>query len=88
LSNGVPLNHGGDYGIYGVIDQMVWRLPGDEPKKGVGVFARLSASPSDRNLMDFWIDGGINFIGLWGTRPDDRFGLEVTYSRLSPSRRN
>src|ERR1700730_10043168 len=51
-SNGVARTHAGDYGVYGVIDQMLWRLPGDDPKKGVGAFARASWSPSDRNLID------------------------------------
>ena len=41
-SNSVALTHSGDYGVYGVIDQMLWRLPGDDPKKGVGAFARAS----------------------------------------------
>ena len=85
LSNGNPLNHRGDYGVYGIIDQMVWHLPGDDPKKGVGVFARVSASPPDRNLVDLYADGGINFIGPWDKRPDDTFGLAVAYSPVSPS---
>ena len=85
LSNGIVLKHWGDYGVYGIIDQMVWRLPGDDPKKGVGVFARLSASPSDRNVADYYAEGGINFIGLWDKRPDDMFGLAVAYSPVSPS---
>ena len=34
LSNGQPLIHLGDFGVYGVIDQMLWRLLGEGPKKG------------------------------------------------------
>ena len=30
---GVPLSHGGDFAVCGVVDQMLWR-PGDDPKKG------------------------------------------------------
>ncbi len=33
-SDGRALTHSGDYSLYGVIDQMLWRLPGDDPKKG------------------------------------------------------
>ena len=87
-SSGVPLVHRGDYGVYGIIDQMVWRLPGDDANKGVGVFARLSASPSDRNLMNFYAEGGINFIGLLDERPHDMFGLAAAYSPVSPSARS
>lgn len=77
-------NHNGDWGVYGVLDQMVWRLPGDDPKKGVGVFAFVSASPSDRNVADFYAHGGVNFMGLWDKRPDDMFGAAVAYSPVSP----
>jgi porin len=85
FSNGIVLKHWGDFGVYGIIDQMIWRLPGDDPKKGVGVFVRLSASPSDRNVADYYAEGGFNFIGLWDKRPDDKFGLGVAYSPVSPS---
>jgi porin len=64
---------------------MVWRLPGDDPKKGVGVFAFVSASPSDRNAADFYTHAGVNFMGLWDKRPDDMFGVAVAYSPVSPS---
>jgi porin len=84
LSNGVPIVHRGNTGLYGVIDQMIWRLPGDDPKKGVGIFARASAAPSDRNLIDFYADAGVNFIGLWDMRPNDSFGAAASYSHISP----
>lgn len=86
-SSGVARTHSGDYGIYGVIDQMLWRLPGDDPKKGVGAFARATFSPSDRNLIDLYAEAGVNFMGLWDKRPDDRFGLAESFSQLSPSLR-
>jgi porin len=85
LSNGRALVHIGDFGVYGVIDQMLWRLPGEGPKKGIGGFARIAASPSDRNLMNFYAEAGINFMGIWKQRPDDTFGCAVAFSQLSPS---
>ena len=84
-SDGKALQHTGNFSLFGVIDQMLWRLPGDDPKKGIGAFARVNASPSDRNLMDFYADGGVNFVGLWRQRPDDQFGVSVAYSELSPA---
>jgi porin len=83
LSNGIPITFSGNYGIYGVIDQMIWREPGDDPKKGVGAFARFSGSPSDRNLMDLYAEAGVNFIGVWDKRPDDQFGVAAAFSRIS-----
>ena len=85
LSTGVALKHRGDYGVYGIIDQMVWCPPGDDRKKGIGVFARASASPPDRNVVNFYVDGGVNFIGLLDKRPADVFGVAVAYSPVSPS---
>ncbi|MGH6838804.1 MAG: carbohydrate porin [Methylocella sp.] len=84
-SNGIAESRRGDYSIYGVIDQMLWRLPGDDPKKGVGAFARVALSPTDRNLVDFYADAGINFMGLWDKRPDDSFGIASSFTHLSPN---
>ena len=86
-SSGVARTHRGDYGVYGAIDQMLWRLPGDDPKKGVGAFARASWSPTDRNLIDLYAEAGVNFMGLWDKRPDDNFGLAASFSQLSPGLR-
>lgn len=84
-SNGAPLTHRGDYAVYGIINQMVWRLPGDDPRKGISVFAFVSAAPSDRNVADFYTHAGINFMGLWDKRPDDMFGVAAAYSPVSPA---
>src|SRR5205807_8787755 len=77
----------GNTGLYGVIDQMIWRLSGGIPKRGVGLFARAMAAPSDRNLIDLYADAGVNFTGLWDLRPDDTFGMAASYSRISPAAR-
>jgi porin len=75
----------GDYGVYGVIDQVLWRLAGDDPKKGIGAFTRFALSPPDRSLISLYADAGINFIGLWDQRPDDKFGIAASFSSLSPN---
>ncbi|HEY6022978.1 MAG TPA: carbohydrate porin [Pseudolabrys sp.] len=82
-SSGVPLMHRGDYGIYGAIDQELYRLPGGDGNSGISIFNRSSISPSDRNLVDVEIDGGIVFAGMIPQRPDDRFGASVIYSRFA-----
>jgi porin len=79
--------HSRDYGVYGFIDQMLWRLPGNDPKKGVGAFARATFSPFDRNLIDLYAEAGVNFMGLWDKRPDDNIGLATSFSQLSPDLR-
>jgi porin len=72
-----------DYGIYGVLDQQIWRPASGEPDRGVGVFARIAGSPGDRNPVDFYLDGGIVFSGLVPGRPEDSFGAALAYARIS-----
>ncbi len=66
----------GDGGIYLVIDQML-------TKEGLGVFLRTGASPSDRNQVSFYVDGGVSHKGLIPGRDDDTLALGVAYARLS-----
>jgi hypothetical protein len=65
-----PAAHRANLGIYAVIDQQIWRPPTGEADKGAGVFARASASPADRDLIDLYFDGGTIFAGLIPGRPD------------------
>lgn len=78
-----PLLHDGTYAIYGVIDQMIYRLPGESDGKGISVFARVVGSPSDRNQIDAYADGGIVFTGMIPRRPNDVFGIGVAYTGIS-----
>ena len=48
-STGIPLDHTGDSGVYGVIDQMLYRVPGSDDK-GLSAFVRAGGVPNDRNL--------------------------------------
>ncbi len=69
-----------DYGIYGIIDQQIWK-GGDE--KGVSVFGRISGSPSDRSPMDFYFDTGVLFSGFVPGREKDVFGAAFGYGQIS-----
>jgi porin len=70
----------GDYGLYAIIDQMIYRIPGKDPK-GIAVFGRLIGAPSDRNTIGLYAEGGVTFTGM--TRPNDVFGIAYAYSRIS-----
>jgi porin len=80
-NDGRPLDH--DWGVYGIIDQLIWRVPGSEDPKGVGVFARVIGAPADRNLIDFYADGGVTFSGMIPRRPDDTFAIGFAYANIS-----
>lgn len=84
-SSGMPLMHRGDYGIYGVIDQQLYRPKSGGGDSGISIFNRSSISPSDRNLVNFEIDSGIVFAGMIPQRPNDNFGASVIYSSFSNS---
>ncbi|WP_244474182.1 carbohydrate porin [Methylobacterium sp. Leaf87] len=77
----------GTSGIYAVADQQLYRPDGGGPSSGVSVYARVSASPSDRNPIDLWADGGVVVAGLIPGRPDDLFGASVIYARISEAAR-
>lgn len=78
----------GTSGVYAVADQQLYRPDGGGPSSGVSVYARVSASPSDRNPIDLWADGGVVVAGLIPGRPDDLFGASVIYARISEAARN
>ncbi len=81
-SNGTPAIHSGDFGVWGVFEQKLYRVPHSD-ERGVGVFVRASASPPDRSLIDFYADAGLEFIGLDEHRQDDKFGFAVAYAHVS-----
>ena len=81
-SLGVALRHRGDAGVYGVLDQTIYREPGGGDQ-GASLFARASASPSDRNFINFYVDGGLSYKGLFAGRPNDTAGFSVAYARVS-----
>ena len=80
-NSGRPLDH--NWGLYGIIDQLVWRVPDSEEAKGVGLFARVIGAPEDRNLIDWYFDGGITFTGMFRNRPGDALAIGFAYTNIS-----
>jgi porin len=79
----MPATLSGDFGIYSVFEQKLYRV-GKDDDRGIGVFARASYSPPNRNLIDLYADAGIEFVGLNDNRPKDKFGIAAAYARVSP----
>jgi porin len=85
-SSGEPLWLRQNNGLFMVYEQMLARAaPGSD--KGIAFFIRASVSPSDRNLINAYVDGGFLFTGFSDSRPNDRFGIAATYARISDSAR-
>jgi porin len=76
-----PLNHQGNWGIYGVADQMIWRA--NKGAQSLNVFLRGGASPGDRNLVQSYIDGGFGLKAPLPGRDDDVLTFGVAWSTVS-----
>lgn len=83
FSNGIARRIRGNSGIYAVFDQQLYRLEGEGPDSGIGIFGRISASPSASSHLDFFLDGGIVFSGMTPGRPDDKFGTSFICASIS-----
>lgn len=87
MSTGIPRDHSGNWGVYGVVDQMLYRVPGADDQ-GLSAFARIGGSPDDRNLMSLYADGGLVYKGLIPGRPDDKIGIAAAYARIGDNARD
>ena len=83
VSGGDQLQHRGNHGIYAVLDQMIYRLPGYADPKGISVFGRVAFSPEDRNQIDSYYEAGIVFTGFIPSRPDDVIAAAFGYVGIS-----
>lgn len=75
------LYHSGDQGIYAVADQTLWREQGGA--RSLSGFVRVGGTPSDRNTVSFYIDGGLGVTGLIEGREQDILTLGVAYAKIS-----
>ncbi|MFE1599909.1 carbohydrate porin [Methylobacterium sp. ID0610] len=87
FGTGIGRRLSGTGGLYGVAEFQLYRPPGGGPEDGITAYTRISASPSDRSLIDRWADGGIVVSGLVPGRPDDKFGISVIYARIGAGAR-
>jgi porin len=84
-STGIPATHGGNYSIYSVIDQMIWRSTElEEADRTASVFLRAMGTPlGDRNLIAFSMNAGVVVHEPIEHRDDDVFGVAMEYGRVS-----
>jgi porin len=87
LSNGHPLMHSGGYAIYGIADQLVWHPDGACEGCGLGLFGQIMGAPGGFNLSNLFVEGGINWKGVFKGRDDDTLGLGVSYVGISQAAR-
>jgi porin len=85
-SNGIARAHSGGFAIYGIADQMLWKKSGTKDQ-GLAGFLLVMGAPGSYNLSNLFIEGGINWKGLFPGRDNDTFGLGVAYLGISPAAR-
>jgi porin len=77
LSSGNPATHHGDFSLYGVMDQMIWRSK-DNSNRSLNVFFRPMFTPyQDRNLVSASINAGFALHAPLPGRDNDAFGVEM-----------
>lgn len=65
---------GGDWAVYGMWDQELYREPGTETQ-GLGSFVHGTYMPPDRNAYDFSAEAGFVYTGLLPGRDTDILGI-------------
>lgn len=74
----------GQYAVYGLIDQTLWREPTTEAQ-GLSAFTRVTYNPqSERNLVTWYFDAGLAYVGLFDGRPNDILGLGFGWAKFTP----
>jgi len=84
--NGFAAMHRGDYGGYFILDQLLWRRDGTSDS-GLGAFFRVGGNPSDRNLIELHMDGGLTLAAPFG-RANDTIGIGLSYEQVSATQRD
>ncbi len=84
VSTGVPRDHNGNWGLYGMVEAALYRTGGSG---GLFGFARIGGSPDDRNLISFYAEAGVTFKGLIPGRAGDTLGTSIGYARIGKNAR-
>src|SRR5438128_7949009 len=65
---------------------MLYRVPGSDDQ-GLSAFVRAGGVPQDRNLINFYADGGLVYKALIPLRPTDKVGVAAAYARVGANAR-
>ena len=83
-----PQRFKGNYSLYASFDQAIWR-DANTDNQGPNVFASVHVSPqSDRNPVNWFVEGGLAYTGLVDGRPLDQAAIGFAYMNMSSSYAN
>ncbi|WP_199155713.1 carbohydrate porin [Chromobacterium sp. ASV23] len=81
VTQGNPQMHNGNYSIYAVADQTIWR-PAEDSTQTLNVFARAMGAPGDRNQISFSANAGLTLTAPFAGRDNDVAGLAFGYVKV------
>jgi porin len=84
-TNGIARRYRGNYALYALFDQTLWQQPGTKDG-GITMFGLVTAGPDDRNRESAFVEGGLNWKGIFG-RPNDIAGVAFAYAKTSDNLR-
>ena len=86
-SNGTPARKPGNFSVYAVADQTIWRS--GDPNRTLGAFVRGEFTTlQDRNLISFSVNGGLTLHDPFAGRDNDVAGLGFGVARVSSGASN
>ncbi len=88
-SNEISATHDGDYGLYLILDKMLWQPP-KATIEALGGFLRVGGAPEgDRNLITLEVDAGLTYkgLGMWPSGQPNLLGVAVGYARIGSAAR-
>jgi porin len=83
LSRGDPVEIRGNYSLYLLLDQMVYREGGAQSSQGLTPFATLTFAPSNRNTFPWFFSAGLSYLGLIPGRDNDTAAFGFAYGKFS-----
>lgn len=81
-----PSIHEGNYGFYGLFDQVLWKFSDrdEEIMRGMGVVGSFLVSPDQSiSQMPYFFNAGVAARGIWRDRPRDIAAFGVVFGEFS-----
>jgi porin len=82
LSTGIPQMHRGNFSLYAMLDQTVWR-PDPKGAESLGAFLRVMGAPPNMNLVSFSANAGLNLKAPLPGRDSDSFAIGYGVAKIS-----
>jgi porin len=81
-------HHKGNYGLYLLFDQMLYRKNGPGTTQGLTMFGSFLFAPPDRNMFPYFVDFGLIYKGIFTGRNKDYLSLGIANGNYSPDLRH